>query len=173
MRKYIFCILLSGTFISCSFMKKERLILSTHYFMNQDGVDSVEVDMRKILGIDYDSLYIFSEYCRSNIEDILGIQYTTRREIPDSYQRAIFLSGDQIICEFDLCADRIYFSEYTERNDINDGSCSVYYGSKFIVKKINGPYYQTFIYAKKKEKEIPLYDRRYMGNGLFEIVEIQ
>lgn len=78
-----------------------------------------------------------------------------------------------IACEFDLCADRIYFSEYTERNDINDGSCSVYYGSKFIVKKINGPYYQTFIYAKKKEKEIPLYDRRYMGNGLFEIVEIQ
>lgn len=100
------------------------------------------IDLRDILEVEYDSMYLFVEYTNTNIALIIGKNYSNWREITDSHKRIILFEKGEIVYEDDFPLRNIWFSEITERIDTTF-SCIVHYGSTYKVENINGYYILT------------------------------
>lgn len=178
MERLLFCCLLACFLHSCSFfgdaLLKMKIKYSTHHIINEAGENELDVDFRQQTGVDYDSLYIFEEYCSSYIGQALGIQYKSWHEIPDSYQRLVFIKGHHIANIVDIDESHISFCpDYTERKTIDD-SYIVHYGAKYIVKRVFGENNEAiYTYIKKKENGIPLYLRSQAVDGQYIFSEIE
>ena len=134
-------------FCSCSETNKSahNTIAHSHYklrriktiFTNRN--DTVLVDLRELLKIDYDSLFIFCEYTPdSQIASVLNQQYISPNRlkyIPDSYSRIILLKADSIVYQRNYSNDTYRFDKMTDRLDSNALSCCIHYSPYYLVKK--------------------------------------
>lgn len=124
------------------------------------------IDLHDILGIEYDSMYIFTEYTNTNIAYVIGKKYSNFREIVDSHNRIILFKNGDIVYEDDFPIRNMCFSEITERIDTTF-SCIVHYGSTYKVENIDGyyrlelirdkyPQYYQFVDSIGKQQHVPI-----------------
>lgn len=99
------------------------------------------LDLHDILGVEYDSMYLFTEYSNSNIAHVIGKKYSNWREITDSHNRIILFMNGEIVYEDDFPIRKMCFSDITERIDTTF-SCLVHYGSTYKVEIVEGWYYR-------------------------------
>ena len=103
------------------------------------GKTDYVIDLRDIMGVKYDSMYLFVEYANANIASIIGKKYSNCREIADSYERIILFKDGNIVYEDDFPLRKMCFGEITERKDTTF-SCRVHYGSTYKVENLDGYY---------------------------------
>ncbi len=97
------------------------------------------VDLHDILGVEYDSMYLFAEYTNTKIAYVTGKKYSNWREVADSHNRIILFKNGDIIYEDDFPIRNMCFCEITERIDTTF-SCIVHYSSIYKVNNIDGYY---------------------------------
>ena len=100
---------------------------------------SFTINLCEVLGVEYDSLYLFTEYTNANIASIISKKYSNRHEIADSHNRIILFKNGDIVYEDDFSIRNMCFSEITERIDTTF-SCIVHYGSTYKVENIDRYY---------------------------------
>lgn len=137
MKKVGIILMMAFGLISCQHTD-EKII---NYIESNGLVDKSDfvIDLRDILGVKYDSMYLFVEYTNTNITDIIGKKYSNWREIADSHKRIILFKNGDIVYEDDFPLRNIWFYEITERIDTTF-SCIVHYGSTYKVEKVKGYY---------------------------------
>lgn len=127
MRKII-CILVAFTFLGCSHTDDKlcKYIKSHCDFKNSD---TCYIDLQKVLGIDYDTMYMFGEYTVVDVmRNIIGIEeYGSKHpnavSVKDSYHKIILLKDHQIIYEDDFMYSRLDIKKgmIIEKKGIFDG----------------------------------------------------
>ena len=103
------------------------------------GQSYYSIDLREVLQIDYDSMYIFGEYSNTDIEDIIGIEYCNKNKlIADSDHRIILFKNGKIVYEDDFWNGKLYFMPITERKA--QFPCIINYSSTYDVLYQDGLY---------------------------------
>lgn len=142
-------IMVALVLISCQHTD-EKIINYIKSYELTDQSDYV-IDLRDVLEVKYDSMYLFVEYTNAKIACIIGKKYSNWREIADSYERIILFKDGDIVYEDDFPLRNICFDEITERKDTTF-SCRVHYGSTYKVENIDG-YYRL----KLEKRKFPQY----------------
>lgn len=138
---------------SCSYHADDRIVhyLETaNYFQD---TSEIMVDLQTILGIKYDSMYIFTEFTNSLIPIVLGETYHNRHEIVDSKKRIILFYNGKIVYEDDIPIDKIYFEPITECMDTMYHCYLVHYGSIYKIDYVINERHKK-LYRFYKEKNI-------------------
>lgn len=137
MKKVGIILMMAFGLISCQHTDKKII----NYIKSNGFTDlsNYDVDLHNILGVEYDSMYLFTEYTSTNITHIIGKKYSNCREIADSHKRIILFKNGDIIYEDDFPLNKMCFYDITERIDTTF-SCIVHYGSIYKVEDINGYY---------------------------------
>lgn len=133
--------------ISCNHFERKTI-----NYIEQNVTDANDtIDMRKVLDVDYDSMYIFIAYSTSSISKVTGVPYQTIWPI-DECERIILFKDGKIIYENDYEPRVLWFERITERKDTTTDCYFAYYGSLFTVKNNHGLYV-----LKKAFEGRPLY----------------
>jgi hypothetical protein len=170
MKKIISIIILLFLLYSCNtnIDEKVKKYIETNCLFNDcddwliDGITNsyvdtcgkCNIDLKKILNIDYDKVYMFGEGTRANeISKVIGIQYKNNTFLPDSKYRMIFIKNNKIVYENDFYQGKIEFniiSGYYNESDYfvpsNIGYCLLDTSSVYRVRKTiksDGNYYYT------------------------------
>lgn len=135
-------ILMIGLFIflvSCSHTDNAIVkYIETHSF--SQNADTI-IDLQVVLGVKYDSMYLFEEFTESIVPKVLGDTYTNLHTIVDSENRIILFNNGKIVYEDDFSNRQICFWEITERPDTVYYAYYVHYGSKYKVSQEKKGYY--------------------------------
>ena len=135
-------ILVIGTILlcgcTCHFPEKVERYISKHNILNDQGKG--ELDLREVLDIDYDTMYVFCSFTPLNgVQNIIGIKdygdsedpYTALIASDSGMCRIIFIKNNSVVYEDDYYKYRLSLQFETFRkikgNGIFDGqSISVY-----------------------------------------------
>jgi hypothetical protein len=109
-------LILSGLFLACNHTDK-KIIRYVQSVCPNDW-DSCRIDLRKVLKIDYDRVYLFCEFTQSDkIASVIGIAYSSDKTIADSEWRIILLKDNEIVYEDDFPTRFMRFRETTAKID--------------------------------------------------------
>ena len=135
--KFIFFFIVSLCCISCTHLND---VVQEYINLNMvKGQSYYSIDLREVLQIDYDSMYIFGEYSNTYIEDIIGIEYCNKNKlIADSDHRIILFKNGKIVYEDDFWNGKLYFMPITERKA--QFPCIINYSSTYDVLYQDGLY---------------------------------
>lgn len=125
-------------FVLCSCNYTETKIVKYIDSVCLSETDSCVVDLRQILKIDYDSLYLFCEFTQpEEISSILNINYVNKKTITDSKWRIILLKSDKVVYEYDYNTRFLRFEDVTERIDTINKNANylVHYNPYYYVTK--------------------------------------
>jgi hypothetical protein len=155
--KYISLLIFVLHFFACNQTDK-RIIRYVKSACTNDN-DTCRIDLRQVLNVDYDCMYLFGEYTQPDeISSVMGIAYSSNKSIADSHKRIILVKNNQIVYEGDFSTRHMTFVQFTERVDtIHKNTyylvhCSPYYYSvrKYLEYSDNYCYFLTVISNNKK-----------------------
>ena len=170
---YMFSVFL---FFGCTNSTNKKI---TRYLRDFECMDTCRVDLRQVLNVDYDKMYLFGEsILDDDISSIIGQKYRyspffKNYIIPDSKYRIILLKDNKIVYEDDFYQRGIIFTEITnERDTINFANIFylVHHSPFYLVTKSHGKnfyeleevasnnntrYYLRLYYGKHKIEEFP------------------
>ena len=110
-----------------------------HYIQNLECIDTCCIDLRNVLNVDYDIMYLFGEFTLDDeISSIIGIEYQENKVITDSKYRIILVKNNKIVYEDDFYQKNINFITITnERDAVNCSSLFylVHYSPFYLVTK--------------------------------------
>ncbi len=127
--------------------------------------DSCFIDSEEVLEIEYDSMYLFSEYTNYQIPQVLRI--SQGNQICDSHKRIILFKNNDVVYIDDFPILNVDFADITERfyttqSDYFEGYTHlVHYGSFYKVKCIGENRYVLFKQNAGKEQYSIYYDTLY------------
>lgn len=114
--KIILLLMFAVLFFSCNHTDKSIIRYVKSVCPNIS--DTCKIDLRKVLKVDYDCMYLFGEFTPSDeISSVMGISYNSKKTIADSEKRIILLKNSQIVYEDDFSTHFVVFEEITERFD--------------------------------------------------------
>ena len=110
-----------------------------------NGTDLCYIDIKDVLKIDYDKMYLFGETTMANeISKVIGIPYNNDKYISDSKYRIILLKDNKIVYEDDYYQKYTYFFSLANRIEENF-YCALYTTSIFGVEKVGDNNRFTYI----------------------------
>jgi len=114
--KYITLLMFVGLFFACN--HTDTKIIKYVKSVCPNGSDTCRIDLRQVLKVDYDCMYLFGEFTQPDeISSVMGIAYSSNKTIADSEFRIILLKNNQIVYEDDFYTRFMDFEEITERVD--------------------------------------------------------
>lgn len=142
-RYYMYCIILIIMLSACTHTDGRIMKYMQHHPISVG--DSCFIDLKDVLGIEYDSMYLFLEYTNYQIPEVLHIPQG--KQIYDSHKRIILLKNNDVVYIDDFPIQNIDFADITERfyttqNDDFEGYTHlVHYGTLYEIKRIKENYY--------------------------------
>lgn len=98
---------------------------------NNLSPDKDTIDLQDVLGLKYDSMYLFCEYTNYMIPMFIRDYSNGEELIEDSYHRILLFKDNKIVYEDDYYADKIQFEWITEKLDTIYDGYLVHYGSQY------------------------------------------
>ena len=153
-----------GLFFACNHTDKK--IIKYVKSVCPSGSDTCRIDLRKVLNVDYDCMYLFCEFTQPDeISSIMGIAYSSNKTITDSKYRIILLKNNQIVYEDDFYIRYMDFVRITERVDTirKNVNYLVHYSPYYLVSKHfsendTNPFYYLMEISKNKQYRRTDYD---------------
>lgn len=159
-RYHIWCIILIMMLSACTHTDGRIMEYMWH---NPISVgDSCFIDLEDVLGVEYDSMYLFPEYTNYQIPNILHIPQG--KQIQDSHKRIILFNNNDVVYIDDFPIQNVDFANitekfYTTQDDYFEGYTHlVHYGSSYKVKCIGENHYVLFKQNTGKEQYRISYD---------------
>ena len=113
--KFILFIICTSLLLSCNNIDR-KVIKYVQSTCPQS--DTCVLDLREVLDVDYDCMYIFGEFTQPDkISSIMGIPYKSNKIITDSKYRVILLKDNNVVYEDEFHSRTMYFAEITDRLD--------------------------------------------------------
>lgn len=134
--KIIFLLVSVSLFFACDHTDK-KIIKYVQSVCPNDS-DTCRIDLRQVLKVDYDCMYLFCEFTQPNeISSIMGISYNSNKTIADSEFRIILIKKNKIVYEDDYSTRFMRFIEITERVDTirKNANYLVHYSPYYLVNK--------------------------------------
>jgi signal peptidase I len=108
-----------------------------------DTCGTCYIDLKKVLNIDYDKVYMFGEMTTAeDIERTIGVPYDNNTFLSDSKYRIIFIKNNKIVYDDDFYQKNVHFNtilpSYDENNcpiPSNDIHCLLDTSSIYEVRK--------------------------------------
>ncbi len=142
--------------ISCNDFERKTI-----NYIEQNVTDANDtIDMRRVLGMDYDSMYVFKGYSYSFISKVIGMPYHSIWTMNDEDERVFLFKGGKIVYEDDYDPRFLLFDRITEKLDSTTDCYLAYYGSLFTIKNNHGYYILEKVHESK-----PLY-RQHNVHGI-------
>lgn len=126
----------TGLFFACNHTDK-RIIKYVESVCPNDN-DTCKIDLRQILKVDYDCMYLFCELTQPDeISSVMGIAYSSNKSIADSEFRIILVKENKIVYEDDFSTRFMRFAEITERVDTirKNANYLLHYSPYYLVSK--------------------------------------
>ncbi len=150
--KIVSLLMFAGLFFACNHTDKR--IIKYVESVCPNSSDTCRIDLRKVLKVDYDCMYLFGEFTQPDeISSVMGIAYSSNKTIADSERRIILLKNNQIVYEDDFHIRFMDFEEITERVDTirKNSYYLVHYSPYYLVSKdLDANYYLTEISKNKQ-----------------------
>ena len=109
-------LILLSLFFACNHTDKRIIKYVQSVYPN--GSDTCRIDLREVLKVDYDRMYLFCEFTQSDdISSIIGVEYKRNKTIADSEWRIILLKNNKIVYEDDFHTRFMRFEEITDKVD--------------------------------------------------------
>ncbi len=160
-KKYrVWYILIMMMLSACTHTDKQIMRYMQHYPISVG--DSCFIDLEDVFGIEYDSMYLFSEYTNYQIPEVLHIPQG--KQIHDSHKRIILFKNNDVVYIDDFPIQNVDFADITERfytmqNDCFEGYTHlVHYGTLYKIKRIRENYYVLSKQYTEKKQYIISYD---------------
>jgi hypothetical protein len=148
--KFSICLFLVGLFTACTSTDKKIIKYVQSVCIN--GEDTCRIDLRQVLNVDYDSMYLFGEYTPdSEISLALRQEYVSNKTIADSKDRIILLKNNKIVYEDDFSTRFLAFVPITESLESANKNWTylVHYSPYYIITKYTDNYGKDYYWIEE------------------------
>ena len=117
-----------------------------------NGEDSCRIDLRQVLNIDYDRMYLFCEYTPAKeISLAIGQKYMSNKTIAASEDRIILLKNNKIVYEDDFRNRFLEFIPITESLESANKNWTylVHYSPYYLVTKKTDSYGKDYYWIEE------------------------
>jgi hypothetical protein len=138
-------LILLGLFFACNHTDKR--IIKYVQSICPNGSDTCRIDLREVLKVDYDRMYLFGEFTQSDeISSVIGVVYKRNKTIADSEWRIILLKNNKIVYEDDFPTRFMSFEEITEKVDTihKNTPYLVHYSPYYLVSRAFSEYQNKY-----------------------------